>query len=174
MDYKKILDEKMGNMEMSPNKRKSRSVDALKNADRTKLSVDDVKKKYKSVEKKSEDSTVQPEKKEQAKNEDIDVKLIRNKDRSEDASDPVGERTIIFNSAEIGYELHPDHQGKGFMQEAIKAVMDFAYEVLELDCLVALFEPGNSASVKLLERNGFQHDRERKYAGADAPQSLTF
>ena len=44
MDYKKILDEKMGNMEMSPNKRKSRSVDALKNADRTKLSVDDVKK----------------------------------------------------------------------------------------------------------------------------------
>ena len=29
-------------------------------------------------------------------------------------------------SAELGYELHPDYQGKGYMDEAIKEVIGFA------------------------------------------------
>src|SRR6516164_5567094 len=30
-------------------------------------------------------------------------------------------------SAELGYELHPDYQGKGYMDEAIKEVIGFAF-----------------------------------------------
>ncbi len=99
MDYQKILDSKLNNMEMSPNKRKSMSVDALNNADQTSLSIDSVKKKYRSISSiGSADSNINKDD-ELLKNEEIDVKLIRNKDRSADASDPVGERTIIFNKS---------------------------------------------------------------------------
>jgi hypothetical protein len=99
MDYQKILDNKLNNMETSPNKRKSMSVDALNNADHTSLSIDSVKKKYRSVSSiGSADANINQDE-ELLKNEEIDVKLIRNKDRSADASDPVGERTIIFNKS---------------------------------------------------------------------------
>ena len=58
-------------------------------------------------------------------------------------------------SCEIGYELHPSMHGRGIMQEAIKAVIDFGFRELKLKQIIAFTHPDNSASQKILERNGF-------------------
>lgn len=56
--------------------------------------------------------------------------------------------------AELGYVLHPEHQGKGLMQEAIKAVIDYGFQK-GLHSLEANINPGNLASQRVLERAGF-------------------
>jgi ribosomal-protein-alanine N-acetyltransferase len=63
--------------------------------------------------------------------------------------------------AEIGYELHPDYQGKGYMDEAMKEVIAFAFRS-DFTCLEAHTHKDNHASTKLLLKHGFIHDEERK------------
>jgi ribosomal-protein-alanine N-acetyltransferase len=57
--------------------------------------------------------------------------------------------------AEIGYELHPSHQKKGIMQEALPILIEYAFEIMKLHSLEANVYPENAASIKLLEKNGF-------------------
>ena len=56
---------------------------------------------------------------------------------------------------EIGYILHPDHWGKGFATEAMRAVIDFAFANHPVDHLMADVDPRNAASSALLRRLGF-------------------
>lgn len=70
--------------------------------------------------------------------------------------------------AEIGYMLHPRYQGNGFMGEALKAVIQYGFEVMRLHSIQADVNPGNAASIRLLERNGFIREayfRENYYFG---------
>lgn len=57
--------------------------------------------------------------------------------------------------AEIGYELMLEWQGKGIMQESIKAVIEYGFHGMKLQLIEAFPNPNNSKSVKLLERNNF-------------------
>lgn len=57
--------------------------------------------------------------------------------------------------AEIGYLLHPSLQGKGLMQEAIQAVLQYGFETMKLHSVEANINPGNAASRRVLERTGF-------------------
>ena len=56
---------------------------------------------------------------------------------------------------EVGYILHPDHWGQGVASEAVGAAIDHVFPTLALDELVADVDPGNAASIRLLERLGF-------------------
>jgi [ribosomal protein S5]-alanine N-acetyltransferase len=56
---------------------------------------------------------------------------------------------------EIGYILHPDFHGKGIMNEAIKMVISYAFEVLKFHSIEAVIDPENSASEKVLLKNDF-------------------
>ena len=62
------------------------------------------------------------------------------------------------DQAEIGYELHPDFQGKGIMQEAITAVLRFGFEQLKLKTITAFPRQDNRKSIQLLEKNNFSVD----------------
>ncbi|MFD0792704.1 GNAT family N-acetyltransferase [Mucilaginibacter litoreus] len=57
--------------------------------------------------------------------------------------------------AEIGYELHPNHQRQGFMLEATQEVLAYSFDRLGLKVIVADTDPGNLPSIKILERHGF-------------------
>jgi len=57
--------------------------------------------------------------------------------------------------AEIGYLLHPELQGKGIMQEAMAAVLDYGFKNIGIHSVEAKVSPENRASIKLLERNNF-------------------
>jgi ribosomal-protein-alanine N-acetyltransferase len=57
--------------------------------------------------------------------------------------------------AEVGYRLHPEQHGKGIMNEALMAILDYGFNVMKLHSVEANTNPENQASIKLLERNGF-------------------
>ena len=66
--------------------------------------------------------------------------------------------------AEIGYALGRAHWGKGYMNEALMALLKYAFEVLDLHRIEADVDPRNAASIKTLERLGFRREgylRER-------------
>jgi ribosomal-protein-alanine N-acetyltransferase len=66
--------------------------------------------------------------------------------------------------AEIGYALGRDHWGRGYMNEALMAVLKYAFEVLDFHRIEADVDPRNAASIKTLERLGFKREgylRER-------------
>jgi [ribosomal protein S5]-alanine N-acetyltransferase len=66
--------------------------------------------------------------------------------------------------AELGYVLGRAHWGRGRMQEALGALIRFAFDGLELNRLEAEVNPANTASRALLKRLGFQQEgvlRER-------------
>lgn len=57
--------------------------------------------------------------------------------------------------AELGYELLPDFQGQGLMQEALIRIVRYAFNTLKLHSLEAKVNPLNIKSINLLERNSF-------------------
>jgi ribosomal-protein-alanine N-acetyltransferase len=57
--------------------------------------------------------------------------------------------------AEIGYELHPDFQGKGIMREALGMLLNYCFKTVELHSLEAVVDPKNIRSIQLLEKYGF-------------------
>jgi ribosomal-protein-alanine N-acetyltransferase len=59
-------------------------------------------------------------------------------------------------SADVGYELMPDHQQKGIMNEALKCVINYGFETMLLKKIDACTHPDNADSIKLLQKNGFQ------------------
>jgi len=57
--------------------------------------------------------------------------------------------------AEIGYMLSKDFHGTGVMNEAIKTVLDYGFNVMKLHSVEADVDPRNKSSIKLLEKNNF-------------------
>ena len=62
---------------------------------------------------------------------------------------------------DIGFAFLPDFWGKGFAYEAAVAVMNDARERLKLNCVLAIVNPDNDASIKLLERLGMKFERDK-------------
>lgn len=62
------------------------------------------------------------------------------------------------DSGDIGYELLPARQGAGIMQEALLAVIRYAFEDLHMRFLTAFTVPENLASCRLLSKTGFLRD----------------
>ena len=60
--------------------------------------------------------------------------------------------------AEIGYELHPDWQGRGLMREALSAALAFGFTQMDLNRVEALVVPENEPSLCLLRRLGFAEE----------------
>jgi len=65
-------------------------------------------------------------------------------------------------TAEVGYDLSPEFQGKGIMDEAMKAVLDFGFNQLKLEMVEAFTSKLNESSKKLLLRNHFKRNASRK------------
>ncbi|WP_297761195.1 GNAT family N-acetyltransferase [uncultured Muriicola sp.] len=57
--------------------------------------------------------------------------------------------------AEIGYALHPEYWGKGYMKETFKIMLPFAFKTLKLHRLEANINPNNKRSERLLIETGF-------------------
>ncbi len=69
--------------------------------------------------------------------------------------------------AEIGYMLLPEYQSQGIVSEAIKTVVDYGFDVMQLHSIEAVIDPGNFASEKVLQKNGFvkeAHILENEFA----------
>jgi ribosomal-protein-alanine N-acetyltransferase len=60
-----------------------------------------------------------------------------------------------LQSANLGYDLDRHHQGRGLMTEAVRRVVQYAFEDLALHRLAAGYVPHNVRSAKLLRGLGF-------------------
>ncbi|WP_343550323.1 GNAT family N-acetyltransferase [Pantoea sp.] len=58
---------------------------------------------------------------------------------------------------EIGWRLNANHHGKGFATEAAQAIVQFAVEQIGVNYLVAVADPENQASQKVMQRLGMKH-----------------
>lgn len=65
-------------------------------------------------------------------------------------------RQAHFHSATLGYRIAPSHSGQGLASEAVRAVMQQAFHTHGLQRLEATARPENPASIRVLEKNGFQ------------------
>lgn len=59
------------------------------------------------------------------------------------------------NVAEIGYELAPEFQGNGFMQEALSKVINFGFNELNLQTIEAFTDQNNQSSINVLLKYNF-------------------
>ncbi|MGJ8744692.1 GNAT family N-acetyltransferase [Polaribacter sp.] len=63
--------------------------------------------------------------------------------------------------AEIGYEIHPDYQQRGYMNEAFQEVLKFGFQQMKLKTIEAFTHKNNSPSIALLEKHSFVFQPER-------------
>ena len=98
-------------------------------------------------------------------------------------SDRVIGTATLFNlsldngRAELGYAMGRAHWGKGYMSEALHALVVHAFEVMELRRLEADVDPRNAASIRMLERLGFQREgflRERWHVNGEIQDALFY
>ena len=91
--------------------------------------------------------------------------------------------TTLFNlnldngRAELGYAMAHAHWGKGYMNEALKALVSHVFEVMKLRRLEADVDPRNAASIRTLERLGFQREgflRERWHVNGEIQDALFY
>ena len=59
------------------------------------------------------------------------------------------------NKAELGFGLHPDYWSKGYMTEALKVIVNYGFNDMELSSIEAYTEENNLKSRNLLSRCGF-------------------
>ena len=80
-----------------------------------------------------------------------------------DAPTPIGMCGLLkredLPDPDIGFAFLPDYWGRGFAFEAATAVMKDARKRLNLNQILAIVNPDNDASIKLLKRLGLRFDR---------------
>ena len=79
--------------------------------------------------------------------------------------------------AEIGYAMGSAHWGNGYMNEALKALIVHAFDVMNFRRLEADVDPRNAASIRTLERLGFQREgflRERWHVGGELQDAFFY
>jgi ribosomal-protein-alanine N-acetyltransferase len=76
------------------------------------------------------------------------------------------------NKAEIGYTLHPDFHGQGYMYEALHKVLDFGFNQMKLSSIEAYTHRENEPSAKLLLKSNFKLDEN--HVITDGRQDIVF
>lgn len=91
--------------------------------------------------------------------------------------------TTLFNldfnhrRCEVGYGLDRAEWGKGYMQEALHALLEYAFNVLNLHRIEADVDPRNAGSIKTVSKLGFRLEgylRERWQVSGEIQDALFF
>ncbi len=77
--------------------------------------------------------------------------------------EPIGICGLIKRDAlddvDIGYAFLPRHWSKGYAVESTLAVKKYARDVIGLNRLVAIVDPANARSIRVLEKIGFVYEK---------------
>lgn len=94
-----------------------------------------------------------------------------------DSMVPVGMCGLLkrdqLDDADLGYAFLPEYHSRGLAFEAASATLEFAHHSLGITRLLGLVSPGNSASIRLLERLGFVFSEMRQIA-AVGPETAIY
>lgn len=64
----------------------------------------------------------------------------------------------VFQSCNLGYSLRQNEQGKGLMQEALSAGLEYLHKELHIDRIQASYMPRNARSAAVLQKLGFDKE----------------
>ena len=75
----------------------------------------------------------------------------------------VGDAMLALESeehrvGEVGYIVHPDHQGRGYATEVAERLLGIGFEVLGLHRIIGRLEARNGASARVLEKLGMRRE----------------
>jgi ribosomal-protein-alanine N-acetyltransferase len=79
--------------------------------------------------------------------------------------------------AEVGYELMVPYWGRGLVTEAVRAMLTFGFQAMDLHRVEANVDPANLGSIRVLEKLGFVREgtlRENWRAGGRFVDSALF
>jgi RimJ/RimL family protein N-acetyltransferase len=75
----------------------------------------------------------------------------------------------VLPEPDLGFAFVPAYWAQGYGYESASAVRDYARETLRLPRLLAIVNPANEISIRLLEKLGFRFSSRTRLA-ADAPE----
>jgi len=81
------------------------------------------------------------------------------------------------HSAEIGYDLDPAYWGQGIMTEALRAILKYGFERIQLNRIQAIIDSKNAKSIRLVRRLEFKKEgvlRQRSYFRGEFRDDVVF
>jgi RimJ/RimL family protein N-acetyltransferase len=73
---------------------------------------------------------------------------------------------------EIGYRLARPYWGRGYATESARAVRDYALNTLRLPRLIAMIDPQNVASIRVVEKLGMHYEKDVMFEGYTHPDRV--
>lgn len=82
----------------------------------------------------------------------------------------IGEISLTWRNAparqvEVGYIFNPDHQGQGYATEAVRTLLDFAFETLGMHRVYGRCDARNIGSARVMERLGMRREAHFRQHG---------
>jgi len=77
-----------------------------------------------------------------------------------------------LEDVDIGYAFLPEYWSKGYAVEAALAVKEYAREVVGLKRLIAITDPENQASIRVLEKIGLRFEKMVRLSADDIELKL--
>ena len=74
----------------------------------------------------------------------------------------IGLRDFKNKSCQVGYWLGKKYWGNGFATEALKSILDFGFDQLNLEEIYASYKIGNEGSKRVLMKCGFEYSIVKK------------
>jgi RimJ/RimL family protein N-acetyltransferase len=65
-----------------------------------------------------------------------------------------------FDDPDLGFAFLERYRRNGYASESARAVLEYAFDDLGLDRIIAMADPDNAPSVRLLENLGFTYERK--------------
>jgi RimJ/RimL family protein N-acetyltransferase len=85
--------------------------------------------------------------------------------------------SLEHRRAEVGFALERTSWGQGYGSEALHALLQYAFESLDLRRIEADVDPRNTRSIRVLERAGFRREglqRQRYLIGGEAQDAVLY
>jgi RimJ/RimL family protein N-acetyltransferase len=64
-----------------------------------------------------------------------------------------------LDNVDVGYAFLPRYWSRGYALESVLAVLEYAQNIVQLDRVVAIVDPNNQGSLRVLERSGFRFEK---------------
>ncbi|MEY8021640.1 GNAT family N-acetyltransferase [Muriicola sp. SD30] len=68
-----------------------------------------------------------------------------------------------FDEVDLGYRFLPEFWGSGLATEASRAILNYGFDVLKLDKIVAIAMKENKASIRVMEKVGMEFEKLAPY-----------
>lgn len=84
--------------------------------------------------------------------------------------------STLKNARELGYAMGRDYWGKGYMTEAVRVVLAYAFDVLALDSVEVSHSKDNIRSKRVIEKAGFKWTGrvQRKLSDGTVKETVTY